>query len=291
MVKKRIERLRRRHTTAEGWKLTIDDLDVKDICSAHDIFNIQMKYKYLYIALGMALDVMPSWTWLQCCSETVTKVNKWEGHEHIKNGETVRIWHHNFRGGNECFRNPNIYKQHGKLPLPSMLDRNPDFTRSIITFAKQNSNELSAEMICNYLHVTALPELLRQRQVELDGQNFQMIDLLRENRLTKLSLSTVYRWLERLGFNYEPRKKSYYVDNHEKPETVAYRRHFIKRYMQFEERMFRWIQLPLEQVEEMEQNKEIEEGLGYRYEDMVEFHVDEHPFFQDRMSKPNMEAI
>jgi hypothetical protein len=65
---------------------------------------------------------------------------------------------------------------------------------------------------------------------------------------------------------------------------VAYHRHFIKQYMQFEERVFRLIQLPLEQVEEMEQNKEIEEGLGYRYEDMVKFHVDEHPFFQDRMS-------
>jgi hypothetical protein len=50
-------------------------------------------------------------------------------------------------------------------------------------------------MICTYLHMMALPELLRQRQVELDEQNFQMIDLLHENRLTKLSLSTVERQL------------------------------------------------------------------------------------------------
>ncbi len=36
-------------------------------------------------------------------------------------------------------------------------------------------------------------------------------------------------------------------------------------------------------------NEEIEEGLGYRYQDpvsqleMVEFHVDEHPWFQDQV--------
>jgi hypothetical protein len=161
-----------------------------------------------------------------------------------------------------------------------MLERNPDFKRSVITFAKQNLNELSAEMISNYLHMIGLPELLRQRQEELEDANFEMVDLLRENRLTKLTLGTVYRWLDRLGFKYEPRIKGYYVDDHEKPETVAYRRHFIKRYLKFEDRMFRWVQLPLEVVKEMEENEDIEGGLGHRYQDpetqldMVEFHVD-----------------
>jgi hypothetical protein len=99
----------------------------------------------------------------------------------------------------------------------------------------------------------------------------------------------LFKWLDRLGFKYEPRKKSYYVDAHEKPETVAYRRHFIKRYLKYEIRMFRWIQLPLDEVRDMEANDEIEEGLGYRYQcpvtqiEMVEFHVDDHPSFQDRL--------
>jgi hypothetical protein len=31
--------------------------------------------------------------------------------------------------------------------------------------------------------------------------------------------------------------------------------------------MFRWVQLPLEEVKEMEENGEIEEGLGHRYQD------------------------
>jgi hypothetical protein len=289
MVRKRIERLRRGHTTVDGWKLTLDDLDTRDICSAHDIFNIQMKCKYLSVALRIALDEMPLLTWRQCCDEAVARVNTWETHKHIKNGETIRIWHHDFRASSECFRNPNVYKRNGKPPLPPMLERNPDFTRSIIGYAKTKLNELSAELLFNYLHTIALPALLLQRQEELADNNFEMTDLLRENRLTKLTLETVYRWLDRLGFKYEARKKGYYVDNHEKPETVAYRRHFVKRYLKYEFRMFRWIQLPLEEVKAMEENKEIDEGLGYRYQnsenkDMVEFHVDLHPTFQDRVS-------
>jgi hypothetical protein len=89
MVRKRIGRLRRGHTTVGGWKLTLEDLDTRDICSAHDIFNIQMKCKYLSVALRIALDDMLSLTWCQCCNEAVQRVNKWETHEHIKNGETI----------------------------------------------------------------------------------------------------------------------------------------------------------------------------------------------------------
>jgi hypothetical protein len=53
MVRKQIGRLRREDTamTVGGWKLTLDDLDTRDICSAHDIFNIQMKCKYLSVTL------------------------------------------------------------------------------------------------------------------------------------------------------------------------------------------------------------------------------------------------
>jgi transposase len=63
----------------------------------------------------------------------------------------------------------------------------------------------------NYLHTIALPALLLQRREELADETFETTDLLRENRLTKLTLETVYRWLDRLGFKYEARKKGYYV--------------------------------------------------------------------------------
>jgi hypothetical protein len=53
-----------------------------------------------------------------------------------------------------------------------------------------------------------------------------------------LTLATVFHWLDHIGFNYDPWKNGYYADNHEKPEAIAYCRHFIKQYQQFKERMF-----------------------------------------------------
>jgi hypothetical protein len=36
------------------------------------------------------------------------------------------------------------------------------------------------------------------------------------------SLATMKKWMKKLGFNYEPRKKIYYVDSHKKEATVNY---------------------------------------------------------------------
>jgi hypothetical protein len=43
-----------------------------------------------------------------------------------------------------------------------------------------------------------------------------MAQLLEENQLTKLSMTTVFRRMGRLGFKYETHRKTYYVDGHEK---------------------------------------------------------------------------
>jgi hypothetical protein len=104
-----------------------------------------------------------------------------------------------------------------------------------------------------------------------------------------LTLETVYCWLDQLGFKYEAKKKGFYVNNNKKPETVVCCHHFIKPYLKDEFRMFRWIHLSLEKVKVMEQNLEIDEGLGYRYQnsenkDMFEFHVDQNSSFQDGVS-------
>jgi hypothetical protein len=63
----------------------------------------------------------------------------------------------------------------------------------------------------------------------------------------------------------------------------------MKPYLKYEFRIFRWIQLSLEKVKAIEQNLEIDKGLGYRYQDadnkdMVEFHVDQNLAFQDEVS-------
>lgn len=51
MVEKRIERLKKGYTTAKGWKLVLDDFDQKGLLTAYDIFHLQMKCKYVSLAL------------------------------------------------------------------------------------------------------------------------------------------------------------------------------------------------------------------------------------------------
>ena len=146
-----------------------------------------------------------------------------------------------------------------------------------------------------------MPALVERKREELANPEYNKEDLFVEHQLTKLTLRTVYKWMDRLGFRYQPRMKCYYVDGHEKTEVIAYRRNFIRRYFQQEQRMFRWIQIPLLEVEAMEEAGELQKGMGQRYNAnatgqrltsdsdndhtiWVEFHVDDHPSFQNGMN-------
>ena len=49
--------------------------------------------------------------------------------------------------------------------------------------------------------------------------------------LTKLSTDTVYSWLQSFGFKDNLSKKRYYIDGHEKPDTVAYQKTHVSKYL------------------------------------------------------------
>jgi hypothetical protein len=98
-----------------------------------------------------------------------------------------------------------------KTSLPPLLDQNPEVKQSIMEYAKQTLNDLSAELIYSYLHEVALPALLNDRRAELVNPTLTMEQLLEENQLTKRSMTAVFRWMGRLGFKYETRRKTYYV--------------------------------------------------------------------------------
>jgi hypothetical protein len=91
-----------------------------------------------------------------------------------------------FHRNNEAFPNPHVIGM--KTSLPPLLDRNPEVKQSIMEYAKQNLNGLSAELIYSYLHEVALPALLNDRRAELVNPTLTMEQLLEENQLTKLSL-------------------------------------------------------------------------------------------------------
>jgi hypothetical protein len=98
-------------------------------------------------------------------------------------------------------------------------------------------------------------------------------------------MQTVFNWLHRLGFKYEPRRKNYYVDAHEKPKVKLYRAKFTKHYLELEKRMFCWVQLKESEAEELEIINTVK-GYSYLSDDgvqMIEYHVDDHDLLADRL--------
>ena len=78
-----------------------------------------------------------------------------------------------------------------------------------------------------------------------------------------------------LGFRYSVRLKTYYVDRHERPDNVDYRNKYILRYLKNERRCFHWIQLSMEEVEELANNDNfLNKEIGYEYK------VDDRTFFE-----------
>ena len=51
--------------------------------------------------------------------------------------------------------------------------------------------------------------------------------------LSRISIATMARWMHACGFRYKKREKHYFVDGHERPETIAYRPVFTKKYLAY----------------------------------------------------------
>ena len=301
-MEKRIKQCKQAYTTSNGWRSIVEDNDQNNMCTENDIFNIRQKAKYVSIALKIALDEMPSITWSECCDRAVSVVQEFSSKmgdsidsTGLKNGVTIQRWFRIFRSNSETFPNSH-YVRRGKVLLPQLLDNYPVFTRNLVKEMDDNLAHLSGEFVLNYVMDTGIPIILEERRKELGrilGSTFTIINLLNENGLTKLSLSTIYRWIDALGYKYNERKKCYYVDNHESIDNVQYRNSFLKRYFSYELRAHRWIQISLEESKKMEEKCEISIGCGYKYiiknkdkDDitMVEYHVDDSILFQDKLS-------
>ena len=94
-----------------------------------------------------------------------------------------------------------------------------------------------------------------------------------------------------VDFRYKKREKHYFVDGHEKPETLAYRPVFTNKYLDNEIRAHRcWVQVPLQESKELESIGHVPINCGYNYVDddgidMFEYyHVNSSYKFHDRLS-------
>ena len=91
----------------------------------------------------------------------------------------------------ERFPNPHFVRR-GKRVLPQLLDAYPTFTTNLRKEMDENLAHLSAEHVLNYINDTGIPNILRETNSELENsEEITKAELLRENRLTKISLPTV----------------------------------------------------------------------------------------------------
>ena len=256
----------------------IKEINLKD-ASGYQVLVIRQKCMFLSVALTLAKENMNQWTWKKCCEESVIMLNK-AGVKQAKHFQTVTEWYRQFRVKRK------FTMMIAKKNLPPFLDQNPDITTKIKQYCKENLGELSVEFLFEYLHNTIIPKMVhdtfeKQREGLGEEQYQEKVRLLlKPYRLTSISFSTASRWLHLLGFRYELRRKGYYVDGHEKPATIAYRKAFCERYLMYESRMHRWAQVSEEVAKKLEEEGDIAVGSGYYYTDtvtkekMVEFHVD-----------------
>ena len=152
---------------------------------------------------------------------------------------------------------PSVPNSH-KSQLPLLLSQNPDIVHQIISFCRSNISTLTIDAVHQHVHDTILPNLAETIKKERNLEVFDCEMLKKEYRLKTLSHQTIFNWMQKLGFHYKPRKKSYYVDTHERPENVHYKMAFIRRYFEYEIRAHRWISIPKAESMQMVANGEIE---------------------------------
>jgi len=140
---------------------------------------------------------MNQWAWKKCCEEAIAMLQK-SGMRQTSNPQIVMEWYRKFRTKQQ-FTMPCK-----KTQLPPFLEHNQDITTSIKQYCKEHFGELSVEFVYEYLHHTILPNLVREingsSREELGEQKYQ--EVLKQ-RLICISISTVSRWMNLLGFKYE----------------------------------------------------------------------------------------
>jgi hypothetical protein len=308
VLEQRIERLQQVNQTRDGWRDIVDKHDKDNLCSAHDIFILRQRCSILCLAYMNALEEMNSARWVgDCCAQACNDHNKIGIEAAATHEETVADWNILLRGNREHFPLPNSKIQRQKKPLPDVLEYfQEEITLPWIEYCTETLADLTVELAQNELLTTIIPNAIAQKPSDISGVDDDGVDdeggsndenntsqihdcILQYYTDFPISISTTWRWLRRLGFSYDFRKKSFFVDGHERPNVVSRRNEFCILYLsKLEPRTHRWIQATKEAVDKWKaENKTLEDvNCGYHYcsadnVEMVEFHVDDYDFLHD----------
>jgi hypothetical protein len=293
VVLARVELLEAVNRKATFWKSLFEGGDPDNTCTSQEIFLVRHRSLYLACALRKFVEEVKEcgrWTWQRCIQFSIATMNDL-GIETYSSWETLRRWHRRLAVSRQeafCKAPPK------KSSLPLFFVRNPDAMDAFKKFGVLNLKDLSVEKMSEYLQEQLVPALIKklERGEGLDSDESDaekkkspipkdtVKEYLRPYRLTKISVSTVLRWMHAVGFNYQNRQKHYFVDGHERPETLKYRPIYIRRYLSHEVNTHRWVQLSMAESNLLKEKGLINNELaGYCYKDsngvdMVEYHVD-----------------
>ena len=124
-------------------------------------------------------------------------------------------------------------------------------------------SHLTIKSLHGHIHQVIIPKLVQKIKEEREDERFDKDKLFQEYTLKTLSPSTVYTWMEKLGFKYQHHRKCYYVDSHKSPENVAYRASFIDRYFQYELRLYWWLSISKEERDKLITIGQLGKNSGY----------------------------
>ncbi|KAI2492861.1 hypothetical protein MHU86_21674 [Fragilaria crotonensis] len=302
-LERRIQVLRSVHDNEDSWRNVVVGRDADNICTKAEIAGMRQRSTFLCCAYQLALENMNRWTWQDCCREACKRLNSL-GMNQATFYKTIAEWNGVFRSL-EGFPHPNPYVQCGKRPLPRVLEIFPTAKEQIVAYAVKNLATLTIEAVHDFIVSTVIPRLAgvwkkdgevatagianntSTAGVEEDVRdadapvsiNEQLISsFLKAHRLESLSFTTAWRWMRLLNFKYDARRKSFYVDGHERDDVVETRKEFCKRYLtELEPYCKRWVQVPKSEATTI---TDLDITLGHSYFDiinnkeMLEFHID-----------------
>ena len=289
-----IKKLQEANLYTDRWKKLLEDEDKTETCSEYEKVQIRNKAVYLSMLYHLSLKLYNTTPDFGSIVDTAMQrinsnrlIDYLPEYHQCRNGHIIQShrtlydWFRLYRD-NDCFPNPNNTET---TRLPPILNACPDLVDDILTHCRSNIDTLSSESVHHFILTEALPKLAETMKKEQNqDETYTITELLQCFGLRKLHLITVQRWMRKLGFKYEPVRKSYYVDNHESEENVRYRNEFIERYFEYELLTHRWYSISDDNRKKMVEEGEISESIGYEYErdgqKYWEFHVDDHRSFQ-----------
>ena len=304
----RIEILESVNCSAANWKNVIDTSMgcsfLKGQYSESDVFSLRYRSMYLALALKQFVlnvtgNLRTQWTWKRCLHHAIEAMND-VGVEYYSSFATLAQWHRKLARHRYYF-----YKApEAKTACPRFFIDNPDAMDAFKRHGVANIKDLRVKMMLEYVHHELVPKLMVKRQSgclfddngddagdNVVGVAEELVTpttkaaFLQSYGLSNISIATMARWMHTCGFRYKKREKHYFVDGHERPETIAYRPVFTKKYLGFEILAHRWLQITLEESDALLLEGHIAAQCGFNYGiDMVEYHIDASYAFEERLA-------